>query len=272
MKSYQVDAYRACATSAVREAKNTIMLLDQIRLRTGLKVEVLSNSEQRFLRYKSIAYRVKNFDKIIQTSTAILDVGGGSTQFSLYDKDTLIATQNIRMGSLRIREKLAGLSKYTTNIQALVEELVNSDISNLYSQYVRDYTIKNIIAVGDYLNYMQSDSGDYITREKFLSSFENVFRLTTDEIAAKLLIPEEEASLLIPSLIIYKRIIEETGAEFIWTPGVKLSDGIAYDYAENNKIIKVMHNFEHDIIASAQNIGKRYMNNKEHTKMLEELS
>ncbi|RDY32990.1 HD domain-containing protein [Lachnotalea glycerini] len=272
MKSYQVDAYRACATSAVREAKNTIMLLDQIRLRTGLKVEVLSNSEQRFLRYKSIAYRVKNFDKIIQTSTAILDVGGGSTQFSLYDKDTLIATQNIRMGSLRIREKLAGLSKYTTNIQALVEELVNSDISNLYSQYVRDYTIKNIIAVGDYLNYMQSDSGDYITREKFLSSFENVFRLTTDEIAAKLFIPEEEASLLIPSLIIYKRIIEETGAEFIWTPGVKLSDGIAYDYAENNKIIKVKHNFEHDIIASAQNIGKRYMNNKEHTKMLEELS
>lgn len=272
MHSYQVDQYRACATSAVREAKNTIMLLDQIKLRTGLDVEVLSNSEQRFLRYKSIAYKVNNFDKIIQNGTAILDVGGGSTQFSLYDKDTLVATQNIRLGSLRIREKLSGLQKYTTNIKALVDELIDSDITNLCTQYVKNYKIKNIIAVGDYLNYMQADRDAYITRDRFSTSCEKVFRLSSDEIAARLGLPSEEATLLIPSLIIYKRIIEETGAEYIWTPGVKLSDGIAYEYAENNKIIKVKHDFENDIVAAARNIGKRYGNNKEHTAILEELA
>jgi exopolyphosphatase/guanosine-5'-triphosphate,3'-diphosphate pyrophosphatase len=272
MKEYQVDQYRAYATSAVREAKNTIMLLEQIRLRTGLEVEVLSNSEQRFLRYKSIAYKINNFEKIIQNSTAILDVGGGSTQFSLYDKDTLVATQNVRMGSLRIREKLAGLSQYTTNIPALVNELIDSDMTNLSAQYIKNFKIKNIIAVGDYLNYMQQERDGYITRDKFLGACDKVFRLSSDELAAKLGLPSEEASLLIPSLIIYKRIIEDTGAEYIWTPGVKLSDGIAYDYAENNKIIKVKHDFENDILAAAKNIGKRYMNNKEHTEILEELA
>lgn len=272
MQGYRVDAYRACATSAVREAKNTIMLLDQIRLRTGIVVEVLSNSEQRFLRYKSIAYQVDHFERIIQTGTAILDVGGGSSQFSLYDKDKLIATQNIRLGSLRIREKLAGLRKYTTNIPALVEELIDSDISNLYLQYIKNYTIKNIIVVGDYINYFQSDKSEFLTREKFLTSCDKLFLLSTDEIAVKLGIPAEEATLLIPSLMIYKRVMEKTGAENIWTPGVKLSDGIAYDYAENNKIIKVKHDFEHDIIAAARNIGKRYMNNKEHIQMIEELA
>lgn len=272
MNSYHVDDYRACATSAVRESKNTIMLLDQIKLRTGLEVEVLSNSEQRFLRYKSIAYKVNHFEKIIQSSTAILDVGGGSTQFSLYDKDTLIATQNIRLGSLRIREKLAGLQKYTTNIPALVNELIDGDIANLCSQYINNYKIKNIIAVGDYLNYMQAESDAFISRDKFTNACEKVFRLSSDEIAAKLGLPSEEASLLIPTLMIYKRIIEETGAEFIWTPGVKLSDGIAYNYAENNKIIKVKHDFENDIVAAARNIGKRYVNNKEHTAILEELA
>ncbi|MFA9377507.1 MAG: exopolyphosphatase [Lachnotalea sp.] len=272
MNSYQVDHYRACATSAIRESKNTIMLLDQIKLRTGLDVEILSNSEQRFLRYKSIAYKVNNFEKIIQTSTAILDVGGGSTQFSLYDKDTLIATQNIRMGSLRIREKLSGLQKYTTNIPALVDELIDSDITKLFLQYMKDFKIQNIIAVGDYLNYMQTNDDEYITREKFTATCENVFRMSTDEIAAKLGLPSEESTLLIPSLMIYKRIIEETGAEYIWTPGVKLSDGIAFDFAENNKIIKVKHNFEHDIIGSARNIGKRYLSSKGHTEILEELA
>jgi exopolyphosphatase/guanosine-5'-triphosphate,3'-diphosphate pyrophosphatase len=272
MESYHVDTYRACATSAVREAKNRIMLLDQIKLRTGLEVEVLSNSEQRFLRYKSIAYKVNNFDKIIQHGTAILDVGGGSTQFSLYDKDTLIATQNIRIGSLRIREKLSGLQKYTTNIPALVDELIDSDITNLCTQYIENYKIKNIIAVGDYLNFMQSDSNTDIARDKFFASCKKVFQMSSDEIVTKLGLPAEEASLLIPSLIIYKRILEETGAEYIWALGVNLSDGIAYDYAENNKIFKVKHDFENDILAAARNIGKRYVNNKEHTTILEELA
>lgn len=272
MESYQVEAYRACATSAVREAKNTIMLLDQIRIRTGLKVEVLSNSEQRFLRYKSIAYKVNHFEKIIKTGTAILDVGGGSTQFSLYDNEKLIVTQNIRLGSLRIREKLAGLQKYTTNIPLLIEELIDSDIYNLSVQYIKNYTIKNIIAVGDYINYTKTDNRAYVTREKFISSCEKLFSLSSDEISAKLGISSEEATLLIPSLIIYKSIMEKTEAEFIWNPGVKLSDGIAYDYAENNKLIKVKHNFEHDIVAAARNIGKRYLNNIDHTSILEEIA
>ena len=66
---------------------------------------------QRFLDYKSIASRENEFNKIIQKGTAIIDVGGGSVQFSLFDKDSLVTTQNIRIGNLRIREKLAGVEK-----------------------------------------------------------------------------------------------------------------------------------------------------------------
>ena len=49
MKSYQVEDYRAYATSAMREAKNSQIILEQIRVRTGIQVQVISNSEQRFL-------------------------------------------------------------------------------------------------------------------------------------------------------------------------------------------------------------------------------
>lgn len=53
MKSYQVENYRAYATSAMREAKNSQIILEQIRVRTGIQVQVISNSEQRFLGYKA---------------------------------------------------------------------------------------------------------------------------------------------------------------------------------------------------------------------------
>ena len=87
MEGYKVSAYRAYATSAIREAKNRLILLDYIEEHTGLKIEVLSNSEQRFLDYKSIASRENEFNTIIQKGTAIVDVGGGSIQISLFDKE-----------------------------------------------------------------------------------------------------------------------------------------------------------------------------------------
>ena len=97
MKSYRVDDYRVCATSAVRETKNRTILLDYIKRHTGLEVEVLGNSAQRFMDYKSIASRENEFNTIIQKGTAIVDIGGGSVQISLFDKDKLVATQNMRI-------------------------------------------------------------------------------------------------------------------------------------------------------------------------------
>ena len=66
MNGYKVKGYRAYATSAMREAKNNQIILDQIRVRTGLKVRIISNSEQRFISYKAIASKAAEFNKIIQ--------------------------------------------------------------------------------------------------------------------------------------------------------------------------------------------------------------
>ena len=58
MRAYQVTDYKAYGTSAIRETENTTIIQDQISQRTGMNVEVLSNSEQRFLGYKSLAFPV----------------------------------------------------------------------------------------------------------------------------------------------------------------------------------------------------------------------
>ena len=106
MASYKVESYRAYGTSAIRETENTKVVLDQIKLRTGLTVSSLSNSEQRFLDYKSVALRSLTFDDIIGSGTAFIDIGGGSTQVSLFDSSKLITTVNLRIGILRLRSSL----------------------------------------------------------------------------------------------------------------------------------------------------------------------
>ncbi|HIQ96198.1 MAG TPA: exopolyphosphatase, partial [Candidatus Limivivens merdigallinarum] len=151
MKGYQVSAYRAYATSAFREARNRVILLDYVEKRTGLKIEVLGNSEQRFLDYKSIASKANEFNKIIQKGTAIVDVGGGSIQISLFDKDSLVTTQNIRIGNLRIREKVAALEHSYGHFESLVEELISGEIMSFKKLYIKEREIRNVILVGDYI-------------------------------------------------------------------------------------------------------------------------
>lgn len=267
MKEYQVQEYRACATSAFRELENPNIVLEQILRRTGMKIEILSGSEQHFLGYKSIAAREAGFKKMIQKGTAIVDVGGGSTQVSLFDKDSLVTTQNLRIGSLRIRERLRNLEKETIHYEQLVKEYIRNELVVFQRLYLKDRSIQNVILLGDFLQdiIFREKLADWIIRkEEFDKRYEQMVCKTPGSLALEMDIPSEYASLAVPMLVIYKSIIDIFGAEALWAPGVSLTDGIAYDYGEKHKILKTNHNFENDILVSARNIGKRFSSGKNH--------
>ena len=274
MEGYQVDAYRAVATSSLREANNSLFVLGKIKQSSGLKVEILSNSEQRFLGYKAIASMETSFNKMIEKGTAIIDLDGGSVQISLFDKDALVTTQNIRMGHLRIRERLAGVVNETTHYENLVEELIQDEIVSFKKMYLKDRKIENVMLIGDFFTdsifrtAKEKDSRT-ITRESFQKWYQNIIGQSTIELAVKMGVPEEYASLLRPSAIIFRRLIEEMDARLLWTPGTHLSNGLAYEFAERKKLIKMGHNFENDIIMAAKNIGKRYAVNRSHIQNTE---
>ena len=94
MDEYQVDDYVAYGGSALREATNGQVIIDQIRVRTGLKVQLISNAQQRFLTLKSIAFQMSNFEQLIKEGAVILDIGAGSIQVSVYQEGILHFTKN----------------------------------------------------------------------------------------------------------------------------------------------------------------------------------
>ena len=275
MKEYQVADYRVCATSPLREAENAEIVLGKILQNTGMKVEVLSNSEQRFLGYKSIACTEADFPKIIAKGTAVLDIGGGSIQISLFDKDNLITTQNIKLGNLRIRERLMSLENSTLHYETLVEEFIQNEIVSFKKIHLKDRKIKNVILMGDYIpdilvNYVGEQR--VIKKEQFMDLYQKIISRSPIELAMYLNIPLENASLLLPTAIIYRRFMDEFGADTIWAPGTQLTDGMAYDYAEKMKLIKSTHNFNNDIVMAAKNIGKRYGVSKPHVQSVEKIA
>jgi exopolyphosphatase / guanosine-5'-triphosphate,3'-diphosphate pyrophosphatase len=287
MKEYQVEDYTACATSALREALNNLLILDQIKLASKLKVSILSNSEQRFLLYKAVALKEPCFNQIIEHGTAIVDVGAGSIQISLFNKGSLITTQNIKLGSLRIREILSTMENQTTNFNNLLEEYITNDLQTFKDFFLSDINLRNIIAVGDNLNELlrfrkyieemnsqkcNTETKGSMDRDAFYSLYAKLLSMNLNQISNSLQISKEQASLLVPTAMIYYKIFEETKATTMWSPCVSLTDGLVVDYAQKKQKVKLTHDFTLDILNAARNIARRYHCNQSHMKNVEYLA
>ena len=266
MKSYQVSDYRAYATTAMRLAKNNQIILEQIRVRTGISVKVLSNSEQRLLTYKAIAMKESEFQKIIQKGTAIVDVSFGSMQISLFDKDSLVSTQNLPLGVMAIGTILSKIPVHSWMQRSIIEEVVNKELGTYKKMYLKDRDlknrgIKNLIAIGELVLYLARDEVDYVAsyREKntaltagesqgtwmgatdrvsaedFMAYVDRLCQMSQDQIEERFGVNAGYATLLMPAAIIFRKVVEMTGAEMIWIPGIRMCDGIASEYAQSIK-------------------------------------
>ena len=275
MKEFGVSDFRACSTSVFRELNNPMVVVEQISVRTGIHIDILSNAEQHFLGYKSIAAIESGFKKMIQKGTAILDVGGGSLQVSLFDNDSLVLTQNLKMGCMRIRERLRGLEKTTRHYDELVEEFIRNDLDTFQRLYLKDREIQNVILMGDFLTdtiFREEITDRIITNAEFLKRYEETVDKPEEILAKEMDIEPEVASMIVPTMVIIRCFVDIFHAESLWAPGVSLMDGITYDYAEKNKLIKSTHDFENDILVASRNIAKRYSSGKNHIQGITSLA
>lgn len=268
MKSYKVEQYRICTTSAIRETENTRLVLEQIKTKTGMTVDVLSNSEQRFLEYKALATREETFNEMIQKETAVADIGGGSLQMSLFDKDRLIATQNMRLGAVRIKERLEESSYRSTRYITMIEELIENDLEAFERLYLQEQKLKNIIVTGEVATRLIHGIGmesQFVSGKQYLKFYKDTISKSPEQIGKELGMSPDYTQMIYPVMVLLRSIIKRTKAEALWAPDTHLCDGMAYDYGVSKRLIKERHNFEEDIIAAAGNISRRYMCNPEHT-------
>lgn len=274
MEEYGVENRRVIATSAVREAANNRNIIDQIRRRTGLEVEVLSNSRQRFFGYKAIALKEPAFASIISEPTIIADLGGGSLQLSFYEKNSLMTTKSLPWGFMRIRKVLSDMAPISSDVNRLVEEMIDKDIAAFKRLYMDVSRVRNLIAVGDYILSIIQKAGKlkekgYVTRAEFDALYQRIMQCGSDGIVKLLDVPYEAASFIVPTAIVYHRLIAECGASRIYAPGITIDDGLVYHYADNKKLIVSGHDFDEDIITAARNIGAHYLSDSAHTGAVE---
>lgn len=276
MEGYQIDSCEAYAAAVFRDADNEIFLLDQIRIRTGLVVKVLSNSEHRFISYKSVAVQ-EGFEHMIQKGAAVLDVDGSGLQITVFAEGKVITTQHLALGTMKMREQLARKSNNLAEYEHQIEELVEKELAVFKSMYLNGIRIKYLIIIGDYISEIshsleRNKEDGTIDIARFLKYMKKLDKKTLEQISEELNLPNESDALVIPYMMIFKCVSESIGADSLWVPGADVSDGIVYDFAQKNRMIKTEHDFDADVLSAARSLSERYLSFTPHIDALTQMA
>ena len=275
MKEYKITDYVALASSALREAANADLIIDQIRIKTGLHVQTIGNAKQSMLVLRSIALNMDNFRKIISEGAAIVNMGAGSLQIMVYQNSHLTFTQNLKLGSLRIREILADVEGYSENFVNVMDDYIGNDVDTFGRLYMKDQKVRHLVIAGNEMSAFIKMSGtgkNMIKRGVFDELKKMVLNMEPEAISEQYSIPYELATLLQPASIVYDKIIRITGADRIWPAGSDLCDGMVMEQTISSSRIREIHDFDEDIIYYSRLVAKRFNSNISHTSNVEKLA
>ncbi|MGZ3758127.1 MAG: Ppx/GppA phosphatase family protein [Mucilaginibacter sp.] len=221
MDVYKVVDYRAYATSAMREAKNGIDVVQRIKEEANLNLEIVHGQKEAKIIYASHAE-----DNIDKTKDYLyIDVGGGSTEISLFSAGDLIASKSFNIGTIRI--------------------LDNQDKEETWDEmreFIREHTrhIKGLSGIGTGGNinklYKLADEKDKapltFSKLKSLYTYLNSFSLK-DRINV-LGLNQDRADVIIPACDIYLSVMKWAGIKNMYVPTVGMVDGIIQRLIEKN--------------------------------------
>ncbi len=220
MQVYNVVDYRACATSAMRDASNGGEIVRYISERSGINIEIINGLEEARIVYDSHIVEALHQDG----DFVYVDVGGGSTEISIISNCELHQSQSYNIGTVRILNK----------------KLSRSELFRMYRDLARLkelYPNIAIIGSGGNINKLHHlsgiDSQEPLTVEQLLALRNELNSYPIVERIERYSLKPDRADVIVPAADIYLQIATHIGAQKIWVPTIGIVDGIIYSLCSN---------------------------------------
>lgn len=213
MKAHKVERYKACATSAMREANNGKEMAFQIFQKTGIEIDIIDGEEEAAIIAATDIDTYINKDK----NYLYVDVGGGSTEFSIIHNGNKVSSKSFKIGTVRL---LNDIVKHETWRE--LEEWIKIN--------TKEYEKVDVIGSGGNINKIYKMSGKKIGEPLtyfYLTSYYHILNsYTYEERITELDLNQDRADVIIPALRIYLSAMKWSKAKHIFVPKIGLSDGI----------------------------------------------
>ena len=213
MKIHNVFKYRACATSAMREAKNGKTVVKRLLNATGIEINIINGNEEAKIIASTDLKTYLVHDKVF----LYVDVGGGSTELTIYSEGKTVASKSFKMGTVRL-------------INNLVDDKMWDQIKDWIKNNTQKYRHITLLGTGGNINstykYSGKKIGTPLNYKYLIAYFNKVKAFSYDDRIVELDMNPDRADVIIPALKIYIFAMKWSGAECIYVPKVGLSDGI----------------------------------------------
>ncbi|MBB1149813.1 exopolyphosphatase [Myroides sp. NP-2] len=213
MRVNKVERFMACATSAMREADNGQEVAEAVFAASKIKINIIDGEKEAMI---IASTDLKNY--INQTKNVMfVDVGGGSSEFTIFKEGEPTASKSFRNGTVRL-------------LNDMVSKSVWNDIQSWVKQETKDLNDLIVIGSGGNINKAFKMSGK--SQDKPLSymylnqQLTRLSEMTYDERIALLGLNPDRADVIIPALRIYAFAMKSSGAKQIYVPKIGVSDGI----------------------------------------------
>ena len=213
MKVHKVEKYMAFATSAMREATNAIEVVDIVNKEAKIKIEIIDGKKEAIIIASTDLHHLLKSDK----TYLYVDVGGGSTEFSLFSNGKIIVSKSFKAGTVRL-------------LNNMVNESVWPEMEDWIKTHTQDFDEVTLIGSGGNINKLFKMSGKLLDKPLsyiYLNSqYAFLSSLTYDQRISELGLNPDRADVIIPATQIYLNAMKWSGARNIYVPKIGLSDGI----------------------------------------------
>lgn len=213
MRVYKIERYRACATSAMRESGNGTKVAALIEKETGLKIGIIDGKDEAAIIAATDLQHLVNTDK----TYLYVDVGGGSTEFTLFSKGQTVTSKSFKLGTVRLLNETVPENEWEH-----AEQWITS--------VTEKYTKINLIGSGGNINNIFKSSGKSSGKPLsylYMSTYFDLLQsLTYEERITQLNLNADRADVIVPAARIFLSAMNWSRARRIYVPKIGLSDGI----------------------------------------------
>ena len=222
IKTHNVVAFRACATSAMREAKNGLEIVSKLKAATGIDIQIIDGNDEAAIIASTDLKQLISDNKVF----LYVDVGGGSTEFTVFANGKNIASHSFKLGTVRI-------------INGMVEDTMWEQAQQWVTQHTKAYSKINVIGSGGNINSIYRFSEKKVGQPLsylFMSNFyEKVKQYDYNQRVFELKMNPDRADVIIPATRIYLSAMKWAKAKNMYVPKIGLADGIVKQlYNERN--------------------------------------
>ena len=213
MNAYQVDAVKACATSAMRDASNASEIIHNVKQQTGIEIEVISGDMEANLVYEN--HVAENMDK--DHSYMYIDVGGGSTELSFFSNGKLVFKKSYNIGTIRLLKNKVTEEEW---------DVMKDEIKAVTKGH------KEVVAIGSggninkIFSLSKKKEGKPLSLDILRDYYRELEAVSVEERISKYLLREDRADVIVPALLIYINAMRWANAEDIFIPKIGLADGL----------------------------------------------